>query len=82
MRALRMGLAASSAALMPRPMTSSLRSSPAAVVVVVVGVVGSPFLVAVAVAVAVAVRSSEGGKWDIQLEQKSRIRPLRGRLCE
>ena len=117
MRRERMGLAESSRALMPRPMTSRVSSSSsaalaaaAAAVVVVVVVRGaacggstatdavcctslasaSAFAFASAFAwafscawirhaVRIAFFSSVSGKWLIQLEQKSRIRPLGGR---
>ena len=67
MRVWRMGFAASSGVERPRPMTCS----PVSVSVALFWV--SEF------GEGVARLSSSGGKWLIQEEQKSRIRPLRGR---
>ena len=67
MRWLRMGFASSSGLEMPMPMTS--RSS-----------VSASFCVNWRFAVFTAAFSRLGGKWDIQLVQKSNILPLEGRL--
>ena len=67
MRRERIGLASSSFLLMPMPITSSLLPPSSAAF--------SPPL-----AVCTARFSSSFGKWLIQLEQKSRMRPVRGRF--
>ena len=62
-----MGLAESSAALRPRPMTSKLSFPPSS----------SAFFRESSL-VATAAASNSVGKWLTQLEQRSRMRPLRG----
>ena len=68
MRRERIGLASSSFLLMPMPITSSLPPPPS------LSAFTSPL------AVCTARFSRSFGKWLIQLEQKSRMRPVRGRF--